>query len=62
MGFESLAPETLALMGKKVNRPEDYLEAVQRIHDHGIGIDGSFVFGFDTDDEGVFDRTLEFVI
>ena len=25
------------------------------------GIDGSFVFGFDTDDAGVFDRTLEFV-
>jgi radical SAM superfamily enzyme YgiQ (UPF0313 family) len=39
----------------------DYLEAIQKIHDHGIGVDGSFVFGFDTDDEGVFDRTLDFV-
>ena len=34
---------------------------VRRIHDHGIGIDASFVFGLDGDDEGVFDRTLEFV-
>ena len=34
----------------------------RKIHDHGIGIDGSFVFGFDTDDAGVFDRTVEFVI
>ena len=47
---------------QKPNRPDDYLEIVQRIHDHGIGVDGSFVFGFDTDDEGVFDRTLEFVL
>jgi radical SAM superfamily enzyme YgiQ (UPF0313 family) len=34
---------------------------VRRIHDHGIGIDASFVFGLDADDEGVFDRALEFV-
>jgi radical SAM superfamily enzyme YgiQ (UPF0313 family) len=62
IGFETLSPETLAAMGKRVNRPEDYLDTVRKIHDHGIGIDGSFVFGFDTDDPGVFDRTLEFVI
>jgi radical SAM superfamily enzyme YgiQ (UPF0313 family) len=34
---------------------------VQRIHDYGIGIDASFVFGLDGDDEGVFERTLDFV-
>jgi radical SAM superfamily enzyme YgiQ (UPF0313 family) len=62
LGFETLSPETLASMGKRVNRPSHYYEVVQKIHDHGIGIDGSFVFGFDTDDEGVFDRTLEFVL
>lgn len=62
IGFESLSPETLRAAGKRVNRPDDYLDVVQRIHDHGIGIDGSFVFGFDTDDAGVFDRTLEFVL
>jgi len=62
MGFESLSPETIAAMGKRVNRPREYLEIVQKIHDHGIGIDGSFVFGFDTDDAGVFDRTLDFVM
>ena len=62
IGFESLSPETLAAVGKRVNRPDEYLEIVQRVHDHGIGIDGSFVFGFDTDDDGVFDRTVEFVL
>lgn len=62
IGFETLSAETLAAIGKRVNRPDYYLEAVKRIHDHGIGIDGSFVFGFDTDDDSVFDRTLEFVV
>ena len=62
LGFETLSPATLASIGKKVNRPADYLQVVRKIHDHGIGVDGSFVFGFDTDDDGVFDRTLEFVL
>jgi radical SAM superfamily enzyme YgiQ (UPF0313 family) len=48
-------------IGKKSRLRMEYLDAIQKIHDHGIGIDGSFVFGFDTDDEGVFDRTLDFV-
>jgi len=61
IGFESLSAENLRAVGKRVNHPEEYLEAAQRIHDHGIGIDASFVFGMDADDEGVFDRTLAFV-
>ena len=61
LGFETLSRKRCAV-GKRVNRPDQYVEVVQKIHDHGIGIDGSFVFGFDTDDAGVFDRTLEFVL
>ena len=61
IGFESLSAENLRAVGKRVNNPQEYLEAVQRIHDHGIGIDASFVFGLDADDDGVFDRTLDFV-
>ena len=61
IGFETLSHATLRSIGKKVNRPENYYEVVKKIHDYGIGIDGSFVFGFDTDDDGVFDRTLEFI-
>jgi radical SAM superfamily enzyme YgiQ (UPF0313 family) len=61
IGFESLSDENLRAVGKRTNHPNEYLEVVQRIHDHGIGIDASFVFGLDGDDEGVFDRTLEFV-
>ena len=61
IGFESLSAENLRALGKRVNHPQEYLEAVRRIHDHGIGIDASFVFGLDADDAGVFDRTLDFV-
>ena len=62
MGFETLSTEAIKSIGKGVNKPGEYLDVVKKIHDHGIGIDGSFVFGFDTDDAGVFDRTVEFVI
>jgi radical SAM superfamily enzyme YgiQ (UPF0313 family) len=62
MGFETLSTEAIKSNGKGVNKPGEYLDVVKKIHDHGIGIDGSFVFGFDTDDAGVFDRTVEFVL
>jgi radical SAM superfamily enzyme YgiQ (UPF0313 family) len=62
IGFETLSAHTMRSIGRKSRLSMDYLDAIRRIHDHGIGIDGSFVFGFDNDDESVFDRTLEFVL
>lgn len=62
IGLETLSQETINSIGKKVNSPNKYLDVIQKLHDFGIGVDASFVFGFDTDDAGVFDRTLEFVI
>ena len=32
------------------------------LREHGISVWGSFVFGFDTDDPEVFERTVEFAI
>ncbi len=61
IGFETFSTENLRTVGKRLNHPEEYYEIAQRIHDYGIGIDASFVFGLDADDEGVFDRTLEFI-
>lgn len=61
VGIESLSPASLASVGKKFNRAEDYEQAIKRIHSYGIAIAGSFIFGFDHDDEGVFERTVEFV-
>jgi radical SAM superfamily enzyme YgiQ (UPF0313 family) len=62
IGFESIDEDTLAFTGKRQNRPARYKEVLDMLHDHGISTWGSFVFGFDTDDTEVFDRTVEFGI
>ena len=61
IGFETLSREKLRAVRKGFNSPEDYRDVIRRIHDYGIGVSGAFVFGLDDDDEGVFDRTYEFV-
>jgi radical SAM superfamily enzyme YgiQ (UPF0313 family) len=62
VGFESIDEETTRFTGKKQNRPSEYRATVEMLHEHGISVWGSFVFGFDTDDPEVFDRTVEFAI
>lgn len=62
IGFETLSPDNLTNVGKTFNKPQQYIDVVNKLHDYGIGVDGSFVFGFDHDDEGVFERAAEFVI
>jgi len=61
IGFESLSQDGLKALGKSVNHVDRYHQAVKVIHDHGIGIQGSFIFGTDQDDRTVFARTLDFV-
>jgi len=61
VGFESLSQETIKAMGKSINRVAEYQGAIKKIHDHGIGIQGSFVFGTDYDDASVFADVLRFV-
>lgn len=61
IGFESILQDTLNQTHKSFHQAEDYAGVVARLHDHGIGIMGCFVFGFDNDDESVFERTVEFV-
>jgi radical SAM superfamily enzyme YgiQ (UPF0313 family) len=62
VGFESVDEETVRFTGKRQNRPSEYKETIDMLHEHGISVWGSFVFGFDTDDPEVFDRTVEFGI
>ncbi len=61
VGFETLSSDNLNNVGKSFNKPQDYIDVVKKLHDYGIGVNGSFVLGFDNDDEGVFDRTIEFI-
>ena len=62
IGFESIDDETVRFTGKRQNRPAEYRETIDMLHDHGISVWGSFVFGFDTDGPEVFDRTVEFAV
>src|SRR6185437_13113042 len=62
IGFESVDEETVRFTGKRQNKPSQYREVMEMLHEHGISTWGSFVFGFDTDDVEVFDRTVEFGI
>jgi radical SAM superfamily enzyme YgiQ (UPF0313 family) len=62
IGFESIDEETVKFTGKRQNKPSQYKETMQMLHEYGIATWGSFVFGFDTDSKEVFDRTVEFGI
>jgi radical SAM superfamily enzyme YgiQ (UPF0313 family) len=61
IGFESLSQDVLDKLNKKFNKVERYVELIERIHEHGIGIQGSFIFGYDWDTRDTFDQVLEFV-
>jgi len=60
IGFESISPTSLTLVGKKANWVDKYEADIRKIHSHGIGIHGFFIFGFDEEDDSVFNRTLRF--
>jgi len=60
IGFESLSDDVLKNVAKKSNKVSDYMEAVKKIHSYGVGIMGSFVFGFDEDDTSVFSKCIDF--
>jgi radical SAM superfamily enzyme YgiQ (UPF0313 family) len=62
VGFETLAPGNLTLSNKRQNLGRDYGAVARRLHELGIMINGSFVFGMDEDDESVFARTVEWAI
>ena len=62
VGFESLTTENLLEQRKFQNLKRDYTAAIRRLHDLGVMINGSFVFGMDADDASVFDRTVEWAI
>jgi radical SAM superfamily enzyme YgiQ (UPF0313 family) len=62
VGFESLSAANLLEQRKFQNLRRDYPAAVRRLHDLGIMINGSFVFGMDDDDPSVFDRTTDWAI
>jgi radical SAM superfamily enzyme YgiQ (UPF0313 family) len=62
VGFETTNISNLHNQRKMQNLGYDYGQAVQRLRDLGVMVNGSFVFGMDEDDESVFDRTVDWAV
>ncbi len=60
-GFESVNPATLEAYNKR-QEVGDILESVRAFHAYGIHVHGMFVLGADTDDRGIFRRTVDFAL
>ena len=64
IGLESLTEEGLRSIDKhgwKLKHLHRYSDYVQNIQQHGIGVQGAFIVGLDSDDPSVFDKVIEFV-
>jgi radical SAM superfamily enzyme YgiQ (UPF0313 family) len=62
IGFETLDDDNLRQQQKGHNVGRDYEAAVRRLHDLGVMINASFVFGMDGDDASVFQRTVDWAV
>ncbi|NJD18927.1 MAG: B12-binding domain-containing radical SAM protein [Gemmatimonadetes bacterium] len=62
VGFETLHPGNLREQHKPQNLGQDYHAAVRRLHELGVMVNGSFVFGMDHDDPSVFARTVAWAV
>ena len=69
VGFETLSEANLRehrkfqnLDGRGMRHSNPYQAAIQRLHGQGVMVNASFVFGMDSDDETVFDRTVDWAI
>jgi radical SAM superfamily enzyme YgiQ (UPF0313 family) len=47
---------------KGFNRPDEYAQVVERLHQRSIALQACFVFGLDDDTPEVFQRTAEFAV
>ena len=65
VGIETPNPEALLKTKKSQNTSkteENYLHhAVRKIQQRGMQVQGGFILGLDSDDEGVFDAQIEFI-
>lgn len=62
IGLESISYSGLREIHKGFNKPDDYRKLVRVLHDNGISLMGTFVFGLDDDQPEVFETTTRFVL
>jgi radical SAM superfamily enzyme YgiQ (UPF0313 family) len=62
VGMESLDEDCLEETNKPFNRVQKFADEIKMFHDNGIMVNPGIVFGFDNDDESVFERAVEFLV
>ena len=62
VGFETINAGNLRRARKRQNLDRDYGAAIRRLHDLGVMVNASFVFGMDDDGPDVFDRTVDWAV
>jgi radical SAM superfamily enzyme YgiQ (UPF0313 family) len=62
VGFETVNGANLQAQRKRQNVGRDYAAVVKRLHDVGVMVNASFVFGMDDDGPDVFDRTVDWAV
>ena len=61
VGLESLSDDSLGETNKGFNQVRKFEDQIKMFHDHGIMVNPGIVFGFDNDDEAVFESTVNFL-
>lgn len=59
IGLESINKKTLDYYNKR-QTPESIRKSLKKLHDYGIKVQGSFIFGSDYDDKTLFQKTVDF--
>jgi radical SAM superfamily enzyme YgiQ (UPF0313 family) len=62
IGLESLNPGTIDQMKKGWADAGEYARKLKIVRDRGIMVYATFVFGYDADDPGIFERTYQFAM
>ncbi|MBX3236245.1 MAG: cobalamin-dependent protein [Nitrospiraceae bacterium] len=61
VGMESLDEDCLEETNKPFNRVQKFAQEIDMFHKYGIMVNPGIVFGFDNDDESVFERAVDFL-
>jgi radical SAM superfamily enzyme YgiQ (UPF0313 family) len=61
IGIETPDDLALAECSKSQNRNRDLVSSVKKLQQKGLQVMGGFIVGFDSDDETIFERMIEFI-
>ena len=61
IGIETPSMESLKECNKYQNQNRNMFESVRMFHRYGMEVSAGFIVGFDSDDETIFERQLEFI-